>query len=476
MHGTSTSIVPNRSAMGLRLVIAAGALVLSLGTALAQVAFDAPDADFQGRARAGATERGAPVYSGSEVKISGQNFEPGQTITILRGTQTLGDGPVTTDKEGNFEATFKLPDDSAVGTHPLVLTTNAPYYAEIVDLKVSPRVPLSGAEKFDIQANKLVPGLYQSAYSAKNNTLFVTSSSGRPPAIKDSALLKVNPETLAVEAKIAPAAAPARKDGEEGGVFAVYGVGVDDANDTVWVTNTRQNTIAVYKQSDLSLVKQFDPGTVEHARDVTIDEKSGKAYVSSTGTPRIAVLDAKGLTFTKYIEIASTQRGEDFSVGSLQLDPASGKLYAVSLSTGEAAIIDAAKDSVEKVFKVEGARTAIGVAYDAETNRIFVAGQGSDNLLIVDAASGKTLSNVAVGAGALNVTFDPVERLAYVSSRGAGTVTVVDPEGNIVANLENAPLANHVVSDGKGTVYAVNKSRGADDPQGDRISKIVAKK
>ncbi|RUM98226.1 YncE family protein [Pseudaminobacter arsenicus] len=462
--------------MGLRLIIAACALALSLGTALAQVAFDAPDANFQGRVRAGAAEQGQPVYSGSDVKISGQNFKPGQTITILRGAQTLGDGAVTTDQEGKFEAKFKLPDDSVVGTHPLVLTTSAPYHAEIVDLKVSPRVPLSGAEKFDVQANKLVPGLYQSAYSAKSNALFVTSSSGRPPAIKDSALLKVNPDTLAIEAKATPAAAPARKDGEEGGVFAVYGVGVDNASGTVWVTNTRQNTVAVYKQSDLSLVKQFDPGTVKHARDVAIDEKNGKAYVSSTGTPRVAVLDAKSLSFIKYIEIDSTQRGEDFSVGSLQFDATSGKLYAVSLSTGEAAIIDVASDSVEKVFKVEGARTAIGVAYDAQTNRIFVAGQGSDNLLIVDAESGKTLSNVAVGAGALNVTFDPVERLAYVSSRDAGTVTVVDPEGNIVANLENAPLANHVVSDGKGTVYAVNKSRSADDPQGDRVSKIVAKK
>lgn len=475
MHGITSFVFQHRSATGLRLLVTAGALALGLGTALAQVAFDTPDADFQGRVRASVAERGKPVYSGSEVKISGQNFKPGQGVTIMRGAQVLGDGTVTTDQEGKFEAKFKLPDDAVVGTHPLVLTTNAPYHAEIVDLKVSPQIPLSGAEKFDIHANKLVPGLYQSAYSARSNALFVTASIGRPP-VKDSALLKVNPETLAIEAQITPAPAPAREDDQKGGVFAVYGVAVDEANETVWVTNTRQNTVAVYKQSDLSLIKQFDAGTVQHARDVAIDEKNGKAYVSATGTPKVAVLDARNLAFIKYIEIASTQRGEHFSVGSLQFDAASGKLYTVSLSTGEAAIIDTTSDNVEKVFKVEGARVAIGVAYDAGTNRIFVAGQGTDNLLIVDAESGKTLSDVAVGAGALNVTFDPVEHLAYVSSRDAGTVTVVDPDGNIVANLENAPLANHVISDGKGTVYAVNKSRGADNPRGDRISKIVLKK
>lgn len=474
MNAPTFAAFSNRSAAGLRLIVTAGVLALSLGTALAQVAFDAPDADFQGRVRAGAAQQGEAVYSGSEVKVTGQNFKPGQSVTISRGTQVLGDGAVTTDPEGKFEAKFKLPDDAVVGTHPLVLTTAAPYHAEIVDLKVSPRIALSGEDKFDVTSGKPGAGLYQSAYSAKSDALFVTSSVGRPPEVS-SALLKLDPATLAVQASATPAAAPSRKDGEPGGVFAVYGIGVDDANGTVWTTNTRQNTVAVYNQSDLSLVKQFDAGTVEHARDVVVDEKHGKAYVSSTGAPRVAVLDTKSLSFVKYIEIDSTQRGQSFSAGSLQLDPVSGKLYTVSLTTGEAAIIDVASDSVEKVFKVEGARVAIGVAHDAETDRIFVAGQGTDNLLIVDAKSGKTLSNVAVGAGALNVAFDPALRLAFVSSRDAGTVTVVDPDGNIVANLENAPLANHVVTDGKGVIYAVNKGR-ADDPKSDRVSRIVMKK
>lgn len=475
MHGTSSIVTRNRSAAGLRVVIAAGALALSLGTALAQVAFDAPDASYKGRARAAAAEMGQPVYSGSEVKVSGQNFKPGQSVTILRGAQLLGEGPITADQEGKFEATFKLPEDAAVGTHPLVLTTAAPYHAEIVELKVSPQVALSGAEKFEVKDNKLVPGLYQSAYSAKNDAVFVTSAVGRPP-VKASALVKVNPETLEIVTQVSPAEAPAREDGKEGGVYAVYGVAVDDANDTVWVTNTRQNTVAVYKQSDLSLVKQFEPGAAAHARDVVVDEKGGKAYATATGTPNVVVFDTKTLEPAGAIEIKSGKRGENFSVGSLKFDADSGKLFTVSMSTDEVAIIDIASGEVDKVIPLEGSRGAIGVAYDGETKRIFVASQGSDNLLIVDADSGETLHNVLVGAGALNVAFDPVSKHAYVSNRGAGTVTAVDTDGNIVANLENAPFANHVAVDGKGDVFAINKAKGEDNPANDRISKITPKK
>ena len=112
-----------------------------------------------------------------------------------------------------------------------------------------------------------MPGLYQSAYSAASNAVFVTSAVGRPP-VTQSQLLKLDPKSLKVIKAITPAQVPGSTNGA---VYAVYGVGVDDANGNVWVTNTRQNSIAVYRQKDLSLVHQFPVDTVPHARDVVVD-------------------------------------------------------------------------------------------------------------------------------------------------------------------------------------------------------------
>ena len=50
---------------------------------------------------------------------------------------------------------------------------------------------------------------YQTAYSAKRNAVFVTSAVGRPP-VRQSELLRLNGDTLAVQARITPAAAPGR--------------------------------------------------------------------------------------------------------------------------------------------------------------------------------------------------------------------------------------------------------------------------
>lgn len=468
-----THFAPHRSLNGFRIAaraaILAGTFAAGLSSALAQVAFDAPDNAYAGQVRAQAARPGAPILPGSKVKIVGDKFRPGQEITLSRGLVPLVD-PLKADGEGKFEASFELPTDAAVGTHPLVLSTQAPYNAAIVELKVSPDIAISGAEKFDSQSAKLVRGLYQTAYSAKNDVLFVTSAVGRPP-VKESALLKVDPKTLEIIAQVSPGEAPGRGD-REGGLYAVYGVAVDDENGTVWVTNTRQDTVAVYKQDDLSLVKQFEPGAVPHSRDLVV--AGGKVYASPVFHPAIKVFDAKTVEAAGEIEIKSGKRGEEFSPASLEYDARSGKLFVISLSTAEVAIIDTVKDEVEKVIPVAGAKGTIGIAYDGETNRIFVAAQGSDNVAIVDAASGETIKNVLVGAGALNVAFEPVKRLAYVANRAAGTVTVLDIDGNIVANLENGPMPNHLHEDGKGSVFVVNKGRGEDEAS-DRIARLTLK-
>lgn len=454
-------------------LLAATALALVLaGPALAQTLFTETSDEFRGSVRAGGEGPGAIVTAGSKAVISGEDLTPGQEITLMRGTTVLNaDGPILVDGEGKFSFTLDVDAEALTGLQPIVVIAEKPAAAMVADLKISPVVPLSGADNYAIRSEKVTRGLYQVIYSPKNDAIFVTSAVGRPP-VRESTVTKVDPATLAVVAQVTPDAAPARPDGSDGGVFAAYGVAVDDANDHIWVTNTRQDTISVYAQSDLSLVKQFDVGTVPHARDVVVDEANGRAYASATGTPQIEVFDTATLEKLEPITIKSTQRGEEFSTMALDLDAKSGKLVTVSISTAEAAIVDLASGAV-KVFPLEGAKTASGVAYDPVDQLIFVASQATDNLLILSAEDGTLIADTEVGAGALNVTFDPVSRTAFVANRGAGTITVVDTTGAIVANLDAGNLPNQLRADGMGNVWAVNKSRGEEDPDGDRVWKIT---
>lgn len=443
--------------------LAAGILIAV--AAHAQPVFDSPANGFKGKL----TARSENPVAGGTAEIIGSDFVPGQKVELLRGETVLTAAPLTVDGNGQFKTELAIPGDAVPGQHPLVARASSPAAAAVTTLRVSPQLALSGQDRFSSSSNKLVQGLYQSAYSAASDAVFVTSAVGRPP-VTQSQLLKVDPVSLQVVKAITPAKVPGAKGDA---VFAVYGVGVDDANGNVWVTNTRQDTVAVYRQSDLSLVRQFDVGSVPHARDVVVDSVHGKVFASATGEDHLSVFDAKTLKPLDSITLASGVDDEKFVPMSLVLDEQAGKLFTVSIGTPEAAVIDVASGKVEKVIALGNASSASGVAYDAKRGRLFVASQGSDNVLIVDVAAGTVLHDVPVGAGALNVAFDPVAGLAYVSNRGAGTVTVLDPDGKVVGNLAGGTFPNHVRADGKGNVFAVNKSKGAEDPEGDRITRIA---
>ncbi|NYT57600.1 ATP-binding protein [Alcaligenaceae bacterium] len=456
----------SKTAMLKRTAALLAVLALSGGSVYANNLFDQPDPDFNGRV----SSMGV-VTPGSAATINGSGFKPGQEVQLLRSGQNIAqDRILAVDKDGKFSTTIAVPADAVVGRHPVVVQVEKPSAATVFEFKISPDIKFSGAEKFNIVSERLQPGMYQSAYSAASNALFVTSSVGRPP-VKESALMKVNADTLKIEASITPAP---DKANDKGQVMAVYGVAVDDALGTVWVTNTRSNTVAVYKQSDLSLVKQFDHGVAPHARDVVVDGKNHRAYVSAFGVNEIIVFDTKKLEQLDPIAIKSKTR-EDFSPLSLALDTQNSKLYTVSLSTNEAAVIDLAKQETVKVYALPGAKNASGVAVAPKAQVLFVASQGSDNVLLVDLSNGGILHSVSVGAGPLNVVWDAKNKLAYAISRGAGSIAVIDLDGKLVANLEAGNLPNHLSTDGKGAVYAINKARGKEDETRDRISKITAK-
>lgn len=454
-------------ALGMALAVA-----LPASTAFAQAAFTAPDREFGGAVSFASATAGSPVVPGAEVVATGRGFEPGQTVTLSYGATALA-AAVTANAEGGFETRFTLPASAVVGIHPLVVTATGPYAASVAELKVSPDLPVSGADRYNIQRAEATRGLYQTAFSARNNAIFVTSAVGRPP-VRQSELLRMDADTLEIEARITPAAAPGRMgpDGQptDGGVYAVYGVGVDDANDAVWVTQSRQNTVAVYRQSDLSLIRQFEPGTVPHARDVVIDAADSKAYATATFEPEVVVFHTATPEVASRIAIQTTRRGERFSAASLSFDPVARRLYVVSNSTNEVAVIDTTTDAVLKVLPVPGARSAIGVSHDPETDRIFVAAQGTDNVVILNGETGEVVADTPVGAGALNVVFDTTSRQAFIANRGSSTVSVIDVDGNLVANLDGAPQANHVATNGQGVIYAVTK--GSDQPNANTVWRI----
>lgn len=330
-------------------------------------------------------------------------------------------------------------------------------------LEVTPDNSTYGTELFTVTtaAEGVVPqGLYQSALNPETNQLFATTAVGRPP-VKESALLKLNGDTLELLQKVdAPLVneEAAESDSDYGSRYAVYGIGLDNQRGLVWVTNTRQNTVSLYKQEDLSLVNTWPQGSVNHPRDVRVDETTGKAYVSGSGE-NLTVFDAS-VTDKAAGTIAVGDATHTFgTVMSLDIDESTGKIYTVALNSATAASIDVRNGGTVAYFDLgDHVSRASGVAYDPVNKRIFVASQGTNNVVVVDETTNKILADIPTGAQALNVAYNPYNSYVYVSNRTGGTVTVIDSNTlKSVANLTAGTNTNHVSIGNNGVAYAVDK-------------------
>lgn len=445
-----------------RLLFTTSALVFCTVSAATNVIFDQPDASFDAMLNVSGV-----VYPGDKAEVIGRGFKAGQQVQLLRNGQVLtGPTPVIADETGQIKLSIEIPTDAAIGLHPIVAQVTKPSAATVFDLKVSPRIQPIAAENYILESAPITAGLYQSAYSHRNNALFVTSSVGRPP-VKQSQLSKVDPKTLKIVASAQPPIDSARQEQ----VMAVYGIAVDDKNNTVWVTNTRAGTVSVYDQDKLNLIKQFPHGSAPHGRDVVIDENLEKAYVSSPTSNQLYIFDTASLQPLQALEIPSSTR-QNFTAMSLSYDQNAQKLYTVSRTTNELAIIDTQNTKVEKTIPLAGIKNASGVSVAPSQQRVFITGQSTDNVAVVDLKTGEIITTTLVGAGPLNVLWDEKTKAAYVTNRGSDTLAILNGDGELIANLATGSLPNHIVTDNEGDLFLVNKARGKDDSTADQLTRI----
>ncbi|MFE6286381.1 YncE family protein [Streptomyces sp. NPDC057877] len=294
----------------------------------------------------------------------------------------------------------------------------------------------------EVTTAALVKGLYQSSYSERNDTLWVTVSVGRPP-VTDSRLLKVDPDTLEVEQTIVPPVTNATTGARE----AVYGVAVDDEHNTVWVTNTRNNTVAVYSQRTGAHLATLPD--VNHARDILVDEKHDTVWASGFGDGTLVAYDSRTLTETRRVTVEGT------GPTGLTLNERTGAVYAADLNNDQ--IIEVSRKSGEPRL-IPAGDGPIAVALSRNGRTAYTADQTGGTVSVVDLKAGTLTKSVATGAGALSVATDERTGNVLAVNRGAANVTVVDPRaGAVVGTVATGTNPNHVELV-EGTAYVVDKS------------------
>lgn len=287
---------------------------------------------------------------------------------------------------------------------------------------------------------KVGAGLYEVAVSESTNTVYVASTGA-----DSTKVFILDGTTLAPKGEI------------EVGENAPFGLSVNDKTQMMYTSNTRAGNVGVIDLKTKKMIKTLKPEgfTNGHVFRVLVDEDANMVYVSAPASPgQIWVIDGAKNEIVHVIPDAG-----DLTIG-MAINSAQKLLYAASRNDNAVYVFKLGTYELVKKIPSGGEQSTM-IAFDAKTNRIFVAHQKTGAVTAIDADSGKILSTAKTGDVALGIQFNPANNLLYVANRMSGTVSVIDAKNfEVIAQLQAGSLPNTVALNRKtNMVYVTNKAR-----------------
>lgn len=200
--------------------------------------------------------------------------------------------------------------------------------------------------------------------------------------------------------------------GEIPGTHSVHGVAVDPATHHGFSSS---QPVVMWDTETLATIKSI---AVEGSPDgILFDPKTERVFVLSHSEPNITVLDAKDGSIAGTVDLGGApEEGASDAQGHLFFDIEDKDLVAA---------VDpvALKVTARYGLGGKGAGPA-GLAIDAQNHILFVCCRNPQAAVIMDAADGRILTSLPIGAGVDAAEFNPSTMEAFSSQRD-GTLTVI---------------------------------------------------
>jgi len=302
----------------------------------------------------------------------------------------------------------------------------------------------SAQAQIQILRQKHAPALYELAYSAEQQAVFVACAGGFGDNARLARVLRLNPETLDLQGEI-PLQAPG------------LGVTLDDDNHRLYVGNGSETAISVIDTRSHEAVAfirlaekaEFPDGKggttlrIPHGlRELRLDSARQRLFAPglwSDTTGVLYVVDTQTMTLEKTIP------GFGFGPAGIVLDAQAGKVYVSNLQ-GQLFRVDAATLELEQTFEI-AADQLLNLAFDPKRRRIIAVDQGAANvdhvreniarlpyekrsegnrIIVINPEDGSIEHSIESGTGPVNLLLDPQRERLYVTNRGSGTVSIHD--------------------------------------------------
>ena len=229
--------------------------------------------------------------------------------------------------------------------------------------------------------------------------------------------------------------------GEIANTNGIHGIAFSEKLGKGWTSNGRDNTVTVF---DLKTLKVLNTLKTDKNPDIIIfDPATSRVFCFNGGSNNATVIDAVGDKVDGAVAVGGKP---EFAVSN-----GKGTVYVNVEDKSEVVAIDAKKMTATSHWPIAPGEEPTGLAIDNKTHRLFIV-CANKKMIVMDAETGKVITNLPTGDGTDGADFDPRTKYAF-SSNGEGTLTVVHEDGKdkftVAENVKTQPRARTMAVDTK---------------------------
>lgn len=244
-------------------------------------------------------------------------------------------------------------------------------------------------------------------------------------------------------------------DGRTGALIGRIG-GIAGAHDVATVPALGRGYAG---NGDTGVITVFDLRTLRRLATIPADKDAdAMIYDPASGLLVVGSGDAQSATI---IDVRTGKRLASVPLGgsaeSMAID-GHGKVFVNVDTLNQIARLNPRTRQIEARWATPGCEAPHGLAYDGAARRLFASCRNG-KMIVIDAASGKSLALLPIGLGTDSAGFDPVRRRAFSANKD-GTLSVIGEQGAAgiapLGNVATAPGGKNMALDARtGRIFVV---------------------
>ncbi|MCV7298436.1 beta-propeller fold lactonase family protein [Mycobacterium barrassiae] len=208
-----------------------------------------------------------------------------------------------------------------------------------------------------------------------------------------------------------------------------FGVAVSPDSNTVYVTNTEDDTVSVIDAATNTIIATIAVG--DQPAGIAVSPDGSTVYVANATGGTVSVIDSASNTVTATVNLGVTAY-------TMVVSADGSRVYVANALEDSVTVIDAATNTVVATY-ITGDNPG-GLALSADGSTLYVANNFAASVSVFDTATGATIDVIDVGDVPISLALSPDGTRLYVTDDGpSDTISVIDTATNaVIAVIDDA--------------------------------------